>query len=268
MTVPESLKAGRLDDALADLQQQVRGAPADPKLRIFLAQLLVVLGQWERALTQLRVAAELDAGAIPMARTYESAIRCETLREQVFAGQRSPLVFGDPEPWIALALQAVGRSGAGDHGAAAALRRDAWADAPTVSGRIDGRAFEWLCDADSRLGPLLEGIVNGKYYWIPVHRIARIAIEAPADLRDLVWMPAHFTWTNGGEAVGLIPTRYPGSEASDDAGVRMARKTEWVEVAPGEYHGLGQRIFATDTDECALMDTREIAFDPIDTASA
>ncbi len=266
MNLSEQLKTGRLDDVLTDLQRQIRAAPAEAKLRIFLSQLLVVMGQWERALTQLRVAAELDAGAIPMARTYEAAIRCETLREQVFAGQRGPLVFGDPEPWIALALQALVRSGGGDHTAAARLREDAWADAPAVSGRVDGRPFEWLCDADSRLGPLLEGIVNGKYYWIPLHRIARLAIEPPTDLRDLVWMPVHFTWTNGGEAVGLVPTRYPGSEGSDDADIRMARKTEWTEVAAGSgaFHGLGQRIFATDGDECALMDIRTIAFDPVD----
>src|SRR5262245_17890193 len=264
MTLLELLKAGRLDDVLSGLQAQIRAAPADPKLRVFLSQLLVVMGQWERALTQLGVAAELDAGAIPMARMYEAAIRCETLREEVFAGQRSPLVFGDPEHWIALALEALARSGSGDHAAAAKLRDEAWADAPGVSGRVDGRPFEWLCDADSRLGPLLEGIVNGKYYWIPLHRIARIDIEKPIDLRDLAWMPAHFTWTNGGEAVGLVPTRYPGSAASSDIDIRMARKTEWTEVAPSEYHGLGQRVLASDGFECALMDIRAIEFDPIE----
>src|SRR4030095_8713421 len=115
MALPELLKAGRLEEALAELQAQIRSAPGDPKLRIFLSQLLIVMGQWERALTQLRVAAELDAGAIAMARTYAAGIGCETLRKEVFAGRRRPLVFGDPEPWIAHALEAVARSGAGDH---------------------------------------------------------------------------------------------------------------------------------------------------------
>jgi len=261
MALPELLKAGRLEEALAELQAGVRSAPADAKLRIFLSQLLMVMGQWDRALTQLRVSAELDAGAIAMARTYEAAIQCESLRREVFAGRRQPLVLGDPEPWIAHALEAVARSGAGDHAAAAKLRESAWADAPATSGRVDGRSFEWISDADSRLGPLLEANVDGKYYWIPLHRIARIDVEPPTDLRDLVWMPVHFVWTNGGDAVGFLPTRYPGSEASADPEVRMARKTEWTEVAPGEFHGLGQRTFATDGDDCALMDVRAIEFD-------
>lgn len=258
MTPPELVKAGRLDDGLADLQRQVRAAPADAKLRVFLAQLLLVMGQWERALTQLRVAAELDAGAIAMARTYEAAIRCEALRTEVFAGRRRPLVFGDPEPWIALAFEALARAAQGAHAEAQQLREAAWGDAPAVAGRADQTSFEWLCDADSRLGPLLEAIVDGKYYWIPFHRIARIDIEPPSDLRDLVWTPVHFRWTNGGEAVGFVPSRYPGSESSPDSEIRLARKTEWTEVTAGTFHGAGQRLFATDADERGLLDTRVI----------
>ena len=41
----QSLKGGDPAAALAQLQEQVRAAPADPKLRIFLFQLLCVLGQ-------------------------------------------------------------------------------------------------------------------------------------------------------------------------------------------------------------------------------
>ena len=49
-----------------------------------------------------------------------------------------------------------------------------------------------------------------------------------------------------------------------DIGIRMARKTEWTEVAPGEFHGLGQRILSTDSFECALMDARAIEFGPVE----
>ena len=77
-------------------------------------------------------------------------------------------------------------------------------------------------------------------------------------LRDLIWLPVQFVWTNGGEAVGLIPARYPGSEASDDPQVRLARKTVWEE-RNGIPTGLGQRILATDAEEKGLLDMREIA---------
>ena len=93
---------------------------------------------------------------------------------------------------------------------------------------------------------------------MPFCRLRRVVVDAPEDLRDLVWMPAHFEFEDGGEAVALIPTRYPGSDASDDVRIVMARSTSWSEVAPGNYHGLGQRLLSTDGGEKAIMDVREI----------
>ena len=100
--------------------------------------------------------------------------------------------------------------------------------------------------------------MNGRYYWIPFHRIRRIDVEPPTDLRDLVWTAVHLTFANGGETVGLIPTRYAGSETSEDALIRLARKTEWTEVAEAEFHGQGQRILSTDVGDHPLMDVRVI----------
>lgn len=141
------------------------------------------------------------------------------------------------------------------------MRDQAYEAAPAVSGKINDVPFEWIADADPRLGPVLEAIINGRYYWVPLFRIHDLLIDEPADLRDLVWVPANFTWTNGGQAVGLIPTRYPGSHASDDPQIQMARKTDWVDQGDDLYLGLGQRMFTTDSDEYPILETRHIAFD-------
>src|SRR5262245_19386775 len=167
----DSFKAGRLSVALEELQAEVRQKPADVKLRIFLAQLLMMMGQWDRAVTQLAVVSEMDAGALPMARAYRAAIDCELLRAEVFAGKRSPLLFGDPEPWIAGMLKALVSEGEGRPDEAAALRAESCEAAPTSSGKLNGEPFEWLADADSRIGPMLEVLLNGAYYWVPVHRV-------------------------------------------------------------------------------------------------
>ncbi|WP_265323151.1 tetratricopeptide repeat protein, partial [Pseudomonas aeruginosa] len=80
MIAEELLRAGRLDDALKALQEQVRSQPSNATLRIFLFQLLAVMGQWTRALNQLKVVGELDASALPRVQTYSTAIECEALR--------------------------------------------------------------------------------------------------------------------------------------------------------------------------------------------
>ena len=99
---PEALlAAGDPQAALEALQARVRERSADPKLRVFLFQLLCVLGQWQRALNQLEVCGELDAATLPMVNTYREALKCEAVREAVFAGKTTPMIFGRPQPWIA-----------------------------------------------------------------------------------------------------------------------------------------------------------------------
>ncbi|MEJ0035910.1 MAG: type VI secretion system accessory protein TagJ [Gammaproteobacteria bacterium] len=240
------------------MQNDVRRQPADGKLRVFLAQLLMVNGDWDRALTQLSVAAELEASALPMLHTYSAAIQCERLRADVFRGARSPLVLGEPVPWLAGFLQALALEADGKPEQAASQRAEALEGAAATSGSLNGTSFEWIADADSRLGPILEVLLNGAYYWVPFERISRIVIEAPSDARDLVWLPAQFTWTNGGEAMGFLPVRYAGSESSQDNAVRLARKTEWRALSGDGYAGLGQRVLSSDRDEVGLLDVREL----------
>jgi type VI secretion system protein ImpE len=194
-----------------------------------------------------------------MVQTYREALQCEALRAEIFAGKRAPLIFGDPAPWIVQLVEAVRLEAEGGHAEQVAqMRAQALEAAPASPGSINGERFEWLADTDQRLGPVLEAIVNGKYFWIPLHRLHKIEIEAPSDLRDAVWTAAMLTLSNGGEAVALIPTRYNGTETSSDAALLMARRTEWLE---GNGQGLGQRMFATDVADYALMDIRSIEFD-------
>lgn len=256
MHAQQLVRDGDLGGALAALQDAVRKNAGDVKLRIFLFQLLAVLGQWGRALTQLNVAGELDAATLPMVQTYREAIQCEALRADIFAGKRAPLIFGEPQAWLAQLIDAL-RLDATDPARAAATRAAALNAAPASPGSINGARFAWLADADPRLGPVLEAIVNGRYFWIPVCRISKIELDAPTDLRDAVWTAASFTWTNGAQTVGLIPTRYSGTVgAGADDGLLLARRTEWV----GEQ-ALGQRMLVTDIGEHALLDLRVIEFD-------
>lgn len=257
--------AGRsLKDALLDVQQQVRKQPAQYRHRVYLFQLLAVLGQWDRALNQLNVLSEMDPALLPMVHTYRHALQGEALRVAIFAGRRKPLVFGEPERWIALLLEALRLGEEGAREQAKALRAEALDLAPLSPGRISdpaGESFAWIADADERLGPLLEAFIDGKYYWVPFAQMASLRLEAPEDLRDLVWMPALFEWRNGGQSSGLVPTRYPGTENSDDDRVLRAALTRWVDAGGGDYVGEGQRLLVTDVDEYALMDVRELAFE-------
>jgi type VI secretion system protein ImpE len=227
-----------------------------------------VNGNWEKALTQLSLVADLNSDTMLLAQIFRPVVQCEALREEVFAGKRSPLIFGEPQEWMGWLVHANALLAAGNAKEARQLVDQALEAAPAVPGTINEHRFEWLADADSRLGPVLEAVVDGKYYWIPFNRIARIDITRPSDLRDLVWITASFTWSNGGEASGLIPVRYAGSEKAPDTALRLARRTDWEDVGEEFYLGKGQRLFATDAGEYPLLETLMIKFDqPVATTS-
>lgn len=256
------LKAGDLAGTLAILQDSIRAKPEDPKLRVFLFQLLCVTGDWKRAVAQLKLCAQLDASAIPMAQTYREAIICEVFREKVFAGEKDPLIFGTPQDWVALLAQALKAHANGRAEQAASLRDQAFEKAPATRGEMDGQDFEWIADADMRLGPVLEIVINGKYFWMPFNVLASLRLEAPEDLRDTVWTAANLTLHNGGELVGLIPTRYAGTAERGDDAMKLSRSTQWEDVGGGAYAGLGQRLLTTDQAEVSLMDARKLLFHP------
>ncbi|GGY16158.1 hypothetical protein GCM10008098_04190 [Rhodanobacter panaciterrae] len=261
MTPEIKLKEGRPDEALQLLTVEVRNNPADAKRRVFLFQLLALLGQWERAQNQLNVSGELEPLNAMMVGAYTEALKGELVRADVFAGKRLPVVIGEPEQWLALLLQALKLTADGRHEQAAALREQAFEQAAAVSGNIDGTPFEWMADADPRMGPCLEIVVNGGYSWVPFSRVQELKFEAPTDLRDKIWVPVQVTWSNGGRAIGFIPGRYPGSERTDNNDLVLGRKTEWVDVGADFQIGLGQRMLATDAGDYPLLDARLISFD-------
>ncbi len=263
MTAAELIRDARLNEALPALQAEIRQHPADPRLRVFLFQLECVLGRLDKALGQLQVVASLNADTMLLAQIFRPVIACEFLRREVFAGKRTPLIFGQPAEWIGLLVQAAALVAEGRHQAASELRQRAFDAAPATPGRIDDHAFEWIADADSRLGPVLELILEGKYCWVPFSHISRIQLEKPTDLRDMVWIPAQFTWTNGGTVSAHIPVRYPDTENAAEDALRLARKTAWTEPAPDCFLGLGQRLLATDAGEYPLLDCRSIELAPV-----
>lgn len=250
---------------LQELQSQVKRDASSAKLRVHLFQLLCVMGQWQRALAQLQLCAQLDAKALPMAQTYREAIRCEMFRGEVFAGKRAPHVMGKPPLWIGMLLEALRHDALSQTAAATAVRAQAMDAADPMPCSVDGVSCDWLMDGDARLGPVCEVFANGQYYWLPFQSCSGIRIDSPTDLRDMVWSPAELQLPNEGRVPVLIPTRYPEPaqlplENADQ--LRQSRATHWMEQAPDVWFGVGQRVWMSDVGQHPILDTRVISMDP------
>ncbi|WP_263143416.1 type VI secretion system accessory protein TagJ [Pseudomonas sp. RIT-PI-AD] len=247
-----------LSEQLNELTAAVRKTPGDVKLRTHLAQLSMVMGNWERAVSQLQTASQLDPASIPMAQAYREAIRCERVRERVFAGEISAQTVGEPAPWFAQLAQALTSRAQGDASLADDLQAQAFDQAAATPFSIDGREVAWLADADSRLGPLCEVFLNGQYYWLPFERIRSLEIEEPSDLRDLVWIPATLTLSNEGQHPVLIPSRYPRSHEQGNDRLALSTLTEWQPLGEDTWAGLGQRMLVSDQDDHPFLSVRKL----------
>jgi type VI secretion system protein ImpE len=260
MTADELIKSGDLEAGLAKLQEQVRAHPANAEYRLLLFQLLCVLGKFDRALTQLNVAGDMKKDMDPFTKVHQRALEAEAFRAEVFSGKKSPVIFGQPTPWIGKLLQSLQHLAKGEFEAAAGQRDAALEEAEAIPVKIDGKDAAWIADADTRLGPVFEAVFSGRYYWVPMIYVQEIRVDAPVFLKDRVWIGVHFQWTNGGKVEGLMPVRYPGTELQGNMQVRLARTTLWEEHPHGAFHGLGGRLFATDIGEFPLLSTRNIVF--------
>src|SRR3546814_16887084 len=110
MTKPAvALRENSLSQHLTSVQAQIRRQPADADLRAQLFQLMAVQGDWNRASEQLKLCAQLNAQAQPMAVVYEQAIAAERQRESLMGGQGEPAYFCAPPDRLANLVPALSR---------------------------------------------------------------------------------------------------------------------------------------------------------------
>src|SRR5690242_11891160 len=102
MTPKDLLEAGRLDEAVQALTQQVKTRPADTPTRTFLCELLCLSGDFDRAGKQLDVIATQGAAIdTEMAiQVYRNLLAAEKMRHQVFREGALPKFFLSPPSYV------------------------------------------------------------------------------------------------------------------------------------------------------------------------
>ena len=254
-----ALQAGDLEKAMTAAKGAVRDAPGDVEARAQLFLLFCVSGDWDRAEAQLETLMTAGAEQHPIWAQFSMLLKLEARRREVYASGEVPTIVGEPEEWMTAFGKAFSMHQQGDIAGAQALRDQALSDAPAAAGSVGETSIEWIMDGDARLGPMLEAILptEGDYVWIPFSRLGSFQIEKPTQINNLIWAPAHFTWTSGEVVHGFVPVRYIGTEGTQDAEMLQSRKTEWKEVAEGVFEGLGQKVLMSADDDFPILDIRE-----------
>ena len=238
MNATELYRAGKLNEAIQALGAALRSNPGDVQRRTFLFELLCFAGEYDRAEKQLDVLALENPDAGAGALLYRSAVHAQRTRQRMFSAKEYP------------------------QGTTAQR---------TISGTLNGQPFSSLSDADPRVGARLEIFAAGQYTWIPMEHLESVQVQAPKQLRDLLWATAivrtgpSFRGTELGEV--LLPVLSPTAAAHPADEVRLGRVTEWEEDAAGEVP-VGQKLLLVDGEEVPFLKVRELEFTPASTDTA
>jgi type VI secretion system protein ImpE len=192
---------------------------------------------------------------------YIPAIEAERTREAILVrGEGEPTILGDPPPWMALIAKGIELYAKGHSSEAATLLVRARRDSEESPATVNEKPCSSIADADVRFGGMLEALIESKYYWVPLTRLKEIRMEVPKTIRDTLWLPAQFVWTNGGQALGLLPVRYPGIDPSSEAELQLGHRTDWTEISENAVVGAGQRVLSVDDSDLSLLELRIVRF--------
>jgi type VI secretion system protein ImpE len=234
MNAQELLQAGKLNEAIQALSNELRDHPSDVKRRTFLFELLCFAGDYSRAEKHLNLLSDSNADAAMGALMYRSALSAERKRQGFFEAKQYQ---GGEVP------------------------------NKMRPGTLNGEKFNSIEDIDPRIGPRLEVFIAGEYIWLPFAQIGTLTMEPPRYLRDLLWSSA--TVTAGpameGKEFGevLMPILYPFSAKHEKDAVKLGRETDFV-MAPEEPVEIpyGQKLFVLDEERSiAILDIRSLQFD-------
>lgn len=234
MTAIQLYREGKLREAIKALGEELRANPLDSRRRTFLFELLLFAGEFDRAEKQLDLLGDAGAGAVAGALLYRSALHAERTRAAMFANHETPPVH----------------------------------ESEAFNGSWSKGAFQDLRDPDPRIGQNLEVFIAGSYTWIPIHHLRRIEIEAPVNLRDLIWARARvetskeFRLQELGEV--LIPALCPLSFRHPDESVALGRESAWESDDTYGEIPYGAKMMLVDGAEVPLLELRSVQWFALD----
>ena len=237
MNAEQLFRAGKLAESISALNSTLRENPSDSRSRTFLFELLCFVGDYDRAEKQLSILEqESEKESMLGMLFYRAALNAERMRQDMFENGTYPRYSAD---------------GVGS---------------PSIRGKLNGKEFHSLSDADSRFAGKFELFAAGDYLWVSIQDIARIHIEQPKRLRDLLWLPARVltgpTFRSRELGDVLFPAISPLSWQHPDDEVRLGRVTEWCQDEAGEVAPFGQKTLLVDGEEFPFLEVRELEIYP------
>src|SRR5215213_450927 len=254
------LESGNLSGAIEAALAFVKSNPTDPSARIFLFELSIFAGDWERAKRQLDVIGHQDTTAMIGSKIYEQCLLAEGKRADFFAKGTKPEFLATPPDYVYGILSANNKFREGNLKEARELLDQVDEQRPAFKCNINGETAEDFRDYNDLTSAILEVIIKDSYVWVPFEEIVKIEFTKPQSLRDLFWIQANLETQNGTNGEVFIPSLYVDSWRHDNDRVRLGRMTDWRDAGSELYIGEGQKLFWIDGEDRPVLELEKVEF--------
>jgi type VI secretion system protein ImpE len=256
-TASDLYKSGKLHEAIDAQILEVKAKPADHGKRLFLFELFAFAGELDRARRQIEAVKYDDPDLGLAVIEYRQLLDSEAQRRKVFTEGIVPELLGNAtSEHLVLRIEASNLLRQDRATDAATLLDEANDAVPPFRGTLNGQPFASLRDADDLFAGVLEVMVKGRYFWVPLEQVVSVATNPPRFPRDLLYMPARLGL--GAETAEVyLPVLYPGSHLHTDDAIRLGRMTDWSSTEGGPVLGAGARLYITDDEPVSLVECRQ-----------
>jgi type VI secretion system protein ImpE len=256
--VSAALDAGDISGAVNLALETVKSAPKDTDARRLLIDLLILSADFERADKQADILSN-TAGDLTLGMALlRGRLRAAKAREAWFRDGAVPVFPGEPTPrdQIAMLLGVALREGDATRISEALLAMTTISQTSGLS--INGNRVAEFRDVDDRLPHAVEVLCSdGSYMWVDFDRIETIKFNPVSSVRDLVWRPAKLRLNDGSETDVVVCVTYCSATQSDEE--KLARITNWKELAGGAVVGVGQKAYLAGDDAVYSLDVNMLA---------
>jgi len=255
MSASEFYRNGQLREAISAQIEEVKAAPTDQSLRLFLYELLMFNGELDRARRQIEAIRyndpDLDAAII----AYRGLINSEQARRNLFTLGQVPEFIGEPAAHLNLRLDAVNLLREGHQDEASELILRANQEMPEIRVTLNGQQFQNFRNADDLFAGVLEVFAHGRYIWLGLEQLRHLTIKPPRYPRDLLFIPVHLE-TEESEGDIFLPSTYPGTYEHVSDEVKLGRMTEWKDLGESVTMGVGLHTFLHGEDISGILEWR------------
>lgn len=253
------LDLGDFEGAQKAALEMVKAKPTDITARIFLFELSLFSGDWERAERQLDVIGQQDMNAMIGSQMFKENLEAERARIKLFSEAKIPECLMQPPNYVEGLLAAIEDITKENFGSAKEIIDQVEEKRPAFVCKINGKESGDFRDFNDPTMCVFEAIIKGSYSWIPFEQVEKVNFEPIKSLRDNFWRQAEVTLVNGTQGEMFLPAIYVESFKSTEGAIRMGKATEWRDA--GElYIGEGMRIYQIEDGHIPIIEIETIEF--------